>query len=653
MASRRITVEFLGDSSDLERAISGAERRTSTFGSKLKSIGKMAAIGLGAGVLVAGKALYDMTKAAAEDEAGQKRLATALKNTAGATDSQIASVEDWISAQGKAYGVADDDLRPALAKLAQATGDVGKAQKLASLAMNVSAGTGKSLESVSTALMKAQMGQVSALSRLGVQTKNAKGETLSFSQVTKNMAETFKGQAAKHANTFQGQMERLKLTLSETGESIGAKLLPIATKLSTWFLDKGLPAMEAFGGYLGRVVPPVFARIQAVISKFTGKGGGDLSEFVNDVKSVFRDGITIVTRMWDLFGANVLQFLGSTVKNIVQVLKGLFQIVKGIFEVISGVLTGDWSKAWQGVKDILGGAVKIIVALVRQLFNQVRLIWKNLWVLIQKIAHGAWEGIKNLFRGALRGLVNLVKGWFRLEVAAWRAFGRLLWSVVKAIWGKIRDAVKAGIDFVKNIIRADLALVRSIFSSAWNAVRDGVRNAWSTIKSLVRDGISTIVGFIHDLPGKVRDLGGQMLDAGKAMMGKLFEGIRSAVSGVAGFASDIAQSIKDAINDVLHLPFTIHGPGPLPDFTIPKFAKGTNFAPGGLALVGERGPELVDLPRGSRVSTAAQTRRRVSAMEAGDDRPIVVQFLLDGKMIEQALIKRTRTTGRPLQVSFA
>jgi hypothetical protein len=42
--------------------------------------------------------------------------------------------------------------------------------------------------------------------------------------------------------------------------------------------------------------------------------------------------------------------------------------------------------------------------------------------------------------------------------------------------------------------------------------------------------------------------------------------------------------------------------------SVPRFAKGTRFAPGGLALVGEEGPELVSLPRGSRVYTAAQTQ---------------------------------------------
>ena len=42
------------------------------------------------------------------------------------------------------------------------------------------------------------------------------------------------------------------------------------------------------------------------------------------------------------------------------------------------------------------------------------------------------------------------------------------------------------------------------------------------------------------------------------------------------------------------------------------FARGTAYAPGGMALVGERGPELVDLPRGSQVYTNAQSKRMMS-----------------------------------------
>lgn len=48
---------------------------------------------------------------------------------------------------------------------------------------------------------------------------------------------------------------------------------------------------------------------------------------------------------------------------------------------------------------------------------------------------------------------------------------------------------------------------------------------------------------------------------------------------------------------------------PIPDIDVDWYAKGTNFAPGGLAMVGERGPELIQLPRGSKVHTAQETKK--------------------------------------------
>ncbi len=147
--ARRITVQFIGDASSLNRATDSAGRSTTTLGDKMKRVGRIAGVALAAGAVIAAKGLLEATKAAAADQAAQDRLAQTLRNATRASAAQIAGVESWISAQGRALGVTDDELRPAMEKLVIATGDVAKAQRLASLAMDVSAGTGKSLESVS------------------------------------------------------------------------------------------------------------------------------------------------------------------------------------------------------------------------------------------------------------------------------------------------------------------------------------------------------------------------------------------------------------------------------------------------------------------------------------------------------------------------
>lgn len=223
---------------------------------KLKAFAKVGALAVAGAAVVAGKALFDMTKAAVADEAAQKKLALQLRNSAGATDEQVASVEDWITRTGALLGVADDELRPALARLVTATKDVGKAQDLAALAMDVSAGTGKSLKSVTEALMKAQNGSVSGLSRLGVATKNAKGETMSFDKVVGQMAATFNGQAVEAADTTEGKFNRLKVMFDETKEAIGARLIPVATRLADWFLREGVPALDRFGSWIDDKVIP-------------------------------------------------------------------------------------------------------------------------------------------------------------------------------------------------------------------------------------------------------------------------------------------------------------------------------------------------------------------------------------------------------------
>jgi phage-related protein len=147
----------------------------------------------------------------------------------------------------------------------QSTGNVSEAQKLAGVAMDASAGSGKSLKVVSEAIAKAHNGNLGALSRLGVKIKDTDGKTLSFNDAMKEMGKTFKGQAAAGANTFDGKMGRLKLMFDETKETIGQALIPMLTKLADWFLKlvKGMQNGTGAGGDLR----DVFNKIGDVVKK--------------------------------------------------------------------------------------------------------------------------------------------------------------------------------------------------------------------------------------------------------------------------------------------------------------------------------------------------------------------------------------------------
>lgn len=247
--SRTLKLSILADVDDLKKKLGQGEAEVSGFGDKLGEFGKKAAaafaVAAAAAAAYAGKLLIDGVKSAIEDEKAQAKLATTLQNVTGATNAQIASVEKQIEKLSLANGIADDELRPSFERLVRATEDVTKAQNLQKLALDVAAGSGKSLESVSAALARAYDGNTSALSRLGIGLSAAELKSMSFDEVTKQLSDTFGGQASVQADTFEGRLKRLQVAFDEAKESVGARLLPILTNLVTYFTNNVGPIIDS------------------------------------------------------------------------------------------------------------------------------------------------------------------------------------------------------------------------------------------------------------------------------------------------------------------------------------------------------------------------------------------------------------------------
>ena len=248
--NRTLKLSILADVDDLKKKLGEADKAVETNSSKISEFGKKAAaafaIAAAAAVAYAGKLAVDGVKAAIEDEQAQLRLANALRQATGATDAQIAATEDMILKTSLATGVADDRLRPAMQRLAVSTKSTEEAQKLLTLALDISAASGKDLETVANALGRAQDGNVTSLGRLGLGLSKAELSTLSFTEVQQKLADLYGGAAATNAETFQGKIDRLKVGFDEAKESLGVALLPAVEQFITFLNDKGIPTLNAF-----------------------------------------------------------------------------------------------------------------------------------------------------------------------------------------------------------------------------------------------------------------------------------------------------------------------------------------------------------------------------------------------------------------------
>jgi hypothetical protein len=344
----KIKITFDADFDQLKSGVKGAQNEVEGFGSKLggfaKKAGKAFAVAGAAAAAYAGVLLVDGVKSAIEDEAAQAKLATTLENVTGATKDQIAAVEDYITQTALANGITDDVLRPSLDRLVRSTKDVQKAQELQTLALDIAAGTGKDLKTVSEALGKAYDGNLGALKKLGVGIDESIIKSKNFDAAAAALSKTFEGQASKQAETFQGKMARLTVAFDEAKETVGSYVLDALTPLISGFVDKGIPAISDFAKNLGEILGPAFGQIFKVIRD---------------------DLLPILTSWWKFLYNEIIPAIGKIVGPILEGLKSAFDKIKKAvsdnsaeLEPFYGFLKKVWEFTDKYLVPILGGAFK-------------------------------------------------------------------------------------------------------------------------------------------------------------------------------------------------------------------------------------------------------------------------------------------------------
>ena len=344
---RTLKLELLAETKQFIKEMGDGEKTVQSFGDRAEKMGKAVgaafAAAAAAAAVYAAKLAVDGVKAAIEDEAAQMRLAKALENTTGATKDQIAGVEEQISKMSLAFGVADDQLRPAFQRLATATGNLDDANKGLNLALDISAATGKSVEAVSNALGKAYEGNTGALGRLGIGISSADLKSMSLDETMGKLAETFGGQATVKANTLEGQIQRLKVGFDEAKEAVGAGLLPIVQKFMTYITDTLIPKLTKAKENAIDPIKNAFADNKAEMQA--------LYEFGRDYLVPFFEK-TLVRAI-----ENAGKMIGTVINIIGAVVQGIETVVNTAIDGVNTVL-----KVWNAIPDFLkpGGDVKLL-----------------------------------------------------------------------------------------------------------------------------------------------------------------------------------------------------------------------------------------------------------------------------------------------------
>jgi hypothetical protein len=275
--AKTLTIFLAADVSKLNRQLKGAQNDLSLFSNgisglsgKLSNLMGPALIGAAAAAgAFAVKLGVDGVKAAIDDEAALAKLTTTLNNVGLAHKTD--EIDAYLDALEQSIGYLGD-LRPAYDRLIRSTRDTAEANRALEIALDVSAGTGRDLDSVVQALGRAFDGNTAGLSRLGAGIDSATLKTGDMQLITAELASTFGGQASRQAETFQGQLQQLQRATEQVAEALGRGLLNSLGETSdgTTSLVKAMedlePLMEGIGAQAGETATSLLTIVNSLAS---------------------------------------------------------------------------------------------------------------------------------------------------------------------------------------------------------------------------------------------------------------------------------------------------------------------------------------------------------------------------------------------------
>ena len=425
---------------------------TMTRGQKATAGLKKAAVPAAAALGALGFAAIDATKAAIEDAAAQDKLSGQLKRTAKATDDQVKSAEDYITKLTMQTGVADDDLRPALGKLATATHDVTKAQDALALAVDISAATGKDLDTVTTALAKGYAGNTAALSRLVPGIDQAALSSKDMAKITASLADLTGGAATQAAKTAEGQYRSFKVQMGELQEAIGAGLIPVIQALlplmlkGAQFAQEHTTAIKALVGIVAALAAGILAANAAI-----------------KAYEAIQVAVKAATAAW-----TAAQWLLNTALDANPIGAVVIAIT-----ALGAALVVAYNKS-ETFRNIVDGALNAVKGAVNALNN-------------------AFDALK----GAAIAAFNWIQDNWKLALFAFGPIGAAVY-VISENFDKVKNAAQAAWNLISGFGAGGLVTIKNVvwqIVGAFNHVVSAIESAIGAVRSLI-DAVGDLLGWI-------------------------------------------------------------------------------------------------------------------------------------------------------------
>lgn len=260
----------------------------------------------------------------------------------------------------------------------------------------------------------------------------------------------------------------------------------IANSLLNWVMSDNfqsalnvvLGILADLFGYAQEIMAWVVTMYETYLAPVVDKVLDCISRIIIAIGSIWEFLKPIIDTIIDV----IMNVLEPVIDGLCGIIGGIIDALSGVMDFITGVFTGDWSKAWEGLKTFLGGIIDAVASLFTGLFNTIRAIFKGAWDIIVSI----WSVVSTWFNNAvIKPLANLFNGiWNTMKNGAQNA-----WNGIKNIFSSVAT-------FFKNIFGNAWNGVKNIFSSGgriFSGIKDGIFNAFRSVVNTLIAGINKVV----------------------------------------------------------------------------------------------------------------------------------------------------------------
>lgn len=400
---------------------------------------------------------------------------------------------------------------------------------------------------------------------------------------------------AKAQNSgFNGALDNLKSTLETVGTDIGMKLLPPLTKIIKELANSGI--IEAFGAAL-TALTPIISYVAALfialkINQVIGWFGG-LFVKIKEAGGAFKYLAGVISK-------NPIGLIVTAIAIVIPLLIDLEQR----FHIFSNAV--EWIKtAWNGMVEWFTG-----------IFNGIGQALSNVWQAITT----AFNNVTAFLQQWGPTILAIMFWPFSLLIGLVITFKDQIMAVLNALWGGISAGFQAVTSFIQTVFQVASSVVMAVwspiagfFGGVWAQIRgifSGVGNFFGAVFGWAANAASGALNSIIGVASGVYNAIASFFRPIGTVAGNMIGGtIRGVVNGIIGMVQNGLNSFISMINGaagIINKIPGVHIPG-IPHVGLPRLAFGAKNYAGGVTLVGERGPELVNLPKGADVYTATQT----------------------------------------------